>query len=300
MSRRKMLVSLSFLMLATGLPVAAQNVQRGGTDENAAGGAQPTPPRPRFNIDAFIDQFMARDADGDGRLSREELPAAMADRFFAEGDTNGDKFIDRDELKAFIAGVQRYSGRTGSGGIRRGTQEEPGSTDKPPTKPDPVPEPPATRPAEVSEGGLKEPMRSAGQAIKALDGSRFDAASKADDLQRVQALQAALLSAKADLARLPMAPQAKERYGTDDAAYRDALRMQLIKAISESLTLETLIVRGDARACQGSIGRLQAIQKDGHGAFKPPVGRTPEAVRREGGDTRRGGGTARPVPQRQR
>ena len=58
---------------------------------------------------------MQLDRDGDGRLSKEELPERMAG-LMARGDTNHDGFLSRDELIALARsmatqGVERERGR---------------------------------------------------------------------------------------------------------------------------------------------------------------------------------------------
>ena len=51
----------------------------------------------------FIARLMQFDEDGDGKLSREELPPRMAQQMFDRIDTNGDGFLDKEELEQFSA-----------------------------------------------------------------------------------------------------------------------------------------------------------------------------------------------------
>ncbi len=60
--------------------------------------------------------WMRRDADGDGRLSQEELPPRLRQRF-EELDTDGDGFLDQQELAAMRP---RMGGPRGSGSRRPG------------------------------------------------------------------------------------------------------------------------------------------------------------------------------------
>ena len=73
--------------------------------------------------------WMRRDTDGDGRLSQEELPPRMRQRF-EEFDTDEDGFLDQQELAAMRP---RMGGRRGSGSGRPGgggpEGEDPGSGD---------------------------------------------------------------------------------------------------------------------------------------------------------------------------
>jgi hypothetical protein len=66
--------------------------------------------------------FAAADADGDGKLSLEEAPDRMKERF-AEIDSNGDGFIDEEELAASRAARNR------DGGGRPQRPERPADTD---------------------------------------------------------------------------------------------------------------------------------------------------------------------------
>ena len=47
------------------------------------------------------------DRNGDGKLSKDELPARMADRMLQRADTNGDGMIDADELKRMATRSRR-------------------------------------------------------------------------------------------------------------------------------------------------------------------------------------------------
>ncbi len=67
------------------------------------------------HLDEMVARLMQLDRDGDGRLSKEELPERMAG-LMARGDTNQDGFLSRDELIALARsmatqGVERERGR---------------------------------------------------------------------------------------------------------------------------------------------------------------------------------------------
>ena len=63
---------------------------------------------------------MQYDQDGDGRLSRSELPEPMRDRFMERADGNGDGFVDRAELEQMRSRMREEGGpRGGGGGDRR-------------------------------------------------------------------------------------------------------------------------------------------------------------------------------------
>ena len=57
--------------------------------------------RPRQPIDPqqFVDRMMQNDANGDGKLSKDELPPALVERLMERADTNKDGSIDRSDLE---------------------------------------------------------------------------------------------------------------------------------------------------------------------------------------------------------
>ncbi|MDM8541569.1 hypothetical protein QUF90_10830 [Desulfococcaceae bacterium HSG9] len=52
----------------------------------------------------FIERVMNFDADGDGKVSKEEMPKRMQDRLLQRADTNGDGAIDRQEVTKIAEG----------------------------------------------------------------------------------------------------------------------------------------------------------------------------------------------------
>ncbi len=52
--------------------------------------------------------FKRLDADGDGRLTKQELPAGMQQRW-QRMDTDGDGFVDQDEQAVIIQRIQKFS-----------------------------------------------------------------------------------------------------------------------------------------------------------------------------------------------
>ena len=67
-----------------------------------------------------------RDVNGDGRISRDEVPERMG-RLFGRLDANGDGFIDEDELEGMASGMRvgRFLGRDEDGDGRVGRDEVP-------------------------------------------------------------------------------------------------------------------------------------------------------------------------------
>ena len=82
-----------------------------GAGGGAPGGREGGPPRGGFETEKIIARILESDADGDGKLSRDEAPARMADRF-DQMDSNGDGFVDKDEIAA------RFNGRAAGAGDR--------------------------------------------------------------------------------------------------------------------------------------------------------------------------------------
>ncbi len=81
--------TLGLAVLASSTTLALAQPGGGG-----GGGRPGGPPDPQ----QFIDRMMQNDANGDGKLSRDEVPGRFAERMFDNNDANGDGFIDREEL----------------------------------------------------------------------------------------------------------------------------------------------------------------------------------------------------------
>jgi EF hand len=76
------------------------------TQAEAMGG----PPNP----EAMIDRVMENDKNGDGKLSKNEIPRHLA-QMLAGADTNGDGTIDRAEVAACMQGARQGIGGTAGG-----------------------------------------------------------------------------------------------------------------------------------------------------------------------------------------
>ncbi|MBK7404352.1 MAG: hypothetical protein IPJ41_06865 [Phycisphaerales bacterium] len=273
--------ALGLALLAT---IAASAVAQPGGD----GGGRPggfTPPTP----EQFVERMMQNDANGDGKLARDELPGRFADRMFETGDANKDGFLDKAELTE-IAKTMGQGGFGGRGGDRQGG-------------------PGAGGPGAGGAGGpqaggapasFDAHMKSAGRAMRQLRRSGFDDASRQSDLVLIQTIQDSLVGAKARIAEVEMAPQAKKQYGDDKVKYESDFRLNLIQAIMESLALESAVVEGDTAGAKESLEHLLQVQKEGHDAFQKPEdenerpaapGESLPAPRRvRPGDTQKSGG----------
>lgn len=79
------------------------------------GAAAPGRPQGRPNPGQFLDRIMQADADGDGKLSKDEAPERLQRRL--DGwDKNDDGYLDRDELGAGMAEMVRQRGGQGRPG----------------------------------------------------------------------------------------------------------------------------------------------------------------------------------------
>ena len=186
------------------------------------------------NADQIAQLLMRGDKNNDGKLSPEEIPPQLKDRF-ASIDLNKDGFIDQDELVAFAKTQDK------TGNARRGGGQ-----------------------GQNFEGAMKQMNR----GYKALEKSAFDAGSKAQDLANIQMVEAGIVNAKGMISTVKMAPQAKAKYGEDVAKYEADMRAQLLATLTVAMTLENAIIRGDAVEAKTMVSKLDQEQDEGHDMFK--------------------------------
>lgn len=227
------LCALAFAAAGAWMPsaVLAQGGREGGPPPGGERGPSP---------DAFVDRMMENDANGDGKLARDEVTGRFADQMFETGDADKDGFLTREELAAYFESRPRFGQPQPAGG--------PGG------------------PA----GTVDTHMRQAGQAMRALRRSPFSAESREDDLTRIGVIQASLVGAKSVIDPEHMAPQAKAKFGEDKAAYVNAMRREVIRAIRAALELEELIITGDSAGSRAALEKLIAVQREGHEQFQEP------------------------------
>ncbi len=132
----------------------------GGGPPGSPAGGSPGADRGRDRVRAFLRELHEADADGDQRLSRDEAPERIRDRF-DKIDSNGDEFIDMAEVRQVaerMAAGGKGKGKPGKGGAKRLKKKRPGAPDTPAETPVPAPldapggSPPAAE-GEANESG---------------------------------------------------------------------------------------------------------------------------------------------------
>ncbi|MSR34756.1 MAG: hypothetical protein EXS12_08200 [Phycisphaerales bacterium] len=212
-----------------GQAAGQQNGQPRGPGPGQPGGPVATP----ASADQIAQLLMRGDKNGDRKLSPEEIPPQIKDRF-GSIDTNKDGVIDQEELVAFAKTQDK------TGGARRGGQ------------------------GQNFEGAMKQINR----GLKALEKSAVDVDSKAQDLANIQMVEAGIINAKGMISTVKMAPQAKEKYGDDTAKYESDIRSQLLATLTVAMALENAVIRGDSAGAKELIGKLDQEEDEGHEMFK--------------------------------
>jgi hypothetical protein len=235
------LIALSFASIAS----AQQDgtFPPGGPGQGGPGGQQGQGQRPRMDPAQMLERM---DANGDGKLSKDEVPPQLAERMFERADTNKDGMLDKAELEAMAAAGGARGGQGGQGGQRGGQGGAPMNL----------------------EGAMKQMNAS----YKALNASPFDAASKAADLEAVQRLQMSAIGAKGGVGALRMSDAASKQYGGDKAAFEAAYRRKMIETAKVAIELELAILDGKADAAKALVAKLHALEESGHEVFKADEG----------------------------
>jgi hypothetical protein len=204
-------------------------------------------PRPAADPQQFIDRMMGNDANGDGKLSKDELPPPLADRLFERADTNKDGFIDRSELE-----TAAKSGGLGGRGAARGGAGGAGG---------------AGGPANV-EASMKQMNR----AYRTLNASQFTPESRKADLDGIQALQGAIVGAKGGGANLRMSDTAKARFGDDRVKFEAEFRAMMLETLLISIDIERAVLAGDGSKAKELVAKLHGLEEKGHELFQPSEG----------------------------
>jgi hypothetical protein len=215
----------------------------------------------------MVERLMGMDQNGDGKLSRDEMPPMLVERIFERADTNKDGFVERVELEVVAkeGGALRGQGMQGGAG-GRGAEGGP-----------------------AGQGGgrganMEGSMKQANTALRALKGSAIDASTQKADLEAVQRLQMGLVGSKGAIASVPMSDAAKAKFGDDKAAYEKEFRKQILASIMTSFEIEQAILDGDTARAKAGLAKLAATEESGHSLFQRDEGSEKEGGEKAGGE----------------
>jgi hypothetical protein len=207
----------------------------------------------------MVELIMKSDKNGDGKLSRDEMPRELLEEF-AVMDANHDGFVDRAELMAFAKHQEEEYAKMRN---NRASPRVRGAGG-----------------AQSFEGAMKQSNR----GFKGLQDSEFNAESRTQDLENIQAVQLGLVAAKGLCSMVQMSPAAKAKYGDDKAKYLSAMRGELIETLQVAIALEQAVLAGDSKQAKSLFQKLDHEMDEGHEQFK-----TEE-------ENRRGGPPTSPAP----
>ena len=223
--------------------------QQDGTFPPGGPGGQDAPRPGRGGDPAqMVERMMSQDANGDGKLAKDEMPGPLAERIFDRADANKDGFLDKAELEAFAkAGGMR--GGQGAGGAGGGAGAG------------------AARALNM-EGAMK----ALNGAYRALNASAMDASTKAADLEAVQRMQTAIFAAKAGAGTLRMSDAAKAKFGADKAAFEAGFRKAMLETAKLSIELEMAILDGKSAEAKALVKKIHDSEETGHALFQAEEG----------------------------
>lgn len=245
-------------VLALSLTTVALAQQDGTFPPGGPGGQDA--PRRGGDPAQMIERMMQMDANGDGKIAKDEAQGPFAERAFDRADANKDGFVDRAELEAFAkAGGMRGQGGQGGQGGQRGAGGPGGAVNV--------------------EGAMKQ----MNGAYKALSASAFDAASKPADLEAVQRMQMAIFGAKGGAGSLRMSDAAKAKFGEDKAAFEAAYRRKMLESGKLAMELELAILDGKSGEAKALVAKLHQLEETGHELFKADERAGGEGERPAGG-----------------
>jgi hypothetical protein len=206
----------------------------------------------------MVERLMGMDANGDGKLSRDEMPPTLVERIFERADANKDGFVERTELEVFakeggaLRGGGQGAGGQGQGGMGQGGMGRGGAAGGAPNM----------------EGAMKQ----ANGALRALRASALDASTKKADLDAVQRLQMGLVASKGAIAAVPMSDAAKAKFGDDKASYEREFRKTMIASIMSAFEVEQAILEGDSARAKAALQKLHDSEESGHELFQREEG----------------------------
>ncbi|MBX9625025.1 MAG: EF-hand domain-containing protein, partial [Gemmataceae bacterium] len=120
--RRRIVTGLCFAagLVAAASLAGAQPPEGGGKDDKAEAKKGPPKGPPKGGpLEVWIARMMVQDADGDGKLSKDEVTDARLKRLFDEADADKDGKLTRDEL-ADLFGLHGPAALLGPDGFPKG------------------------------------------------------------------------------------------------------------------------------------------------------------------------------------
>lgn len=274
-------LSLSSLALAQQDGTFPPGGNQGGRNQGAPGGAPSQPGQPgqdgqrpgmrggQVDPAQMVERLMNMDQNGDGKLSRDEMPPMLVERIFERADTNKDGFVERTELEVIAKEGGALRGMGGQGG--QGGQGRGGAAGGAPN--------------------MEASMKQANGAFRALRASALDASTQKADLEAVQRLQMGLVASKGAASAVPMSDAAKAKFGEDKAAYEREFRKAMITSIMTAFEIENAILSGNTAAAKAALEKLHESEESGHKLFQKdeggeaaaPAGGTAGGAAAEGG-----------------
>jgi hypothetical protein len=237
------------------VPVLAIAAGAGMVQPERDGGNRPQR-QPGGDPGAFVDRILENDANGDGKISREEMGEGRAARIFDAADANKDDLLDRAELEAFMQ--QRFQNGPGQGRNPNAPDAQaPGGPGGAPAV--------AVPSAEMFHNG----MEVSGRAMRRLNRSEFAEETRMGDLALIQTVQRGLMDAKMSYMQAEVSEEAVAKFAADPAQLRTELRMQLTRALQASLDFEMALLEGDTKSATEFMSKLKNIQGRGHDMFEP-------------------------------
>lgn len=270
-------LSLSSLALAQQDGTFPPGGNQGGRNQGAPGGAPSQPGQPgqdgqrpgmrggQVDPAQMVERLMNMDQNGDGKLSRDEMPPMLVERIFERADTNKDGFVERTELEVIAKEGGALRGMGGQGG--QGGQGRGGAAGGAPN--------------------MEASMKQANGAFRALRASALDASTQKADLEAVQRLQMGLVASKGAASAVPMSDAAKAKFGEDKAAYEREFRKAMITSIMTAFEIENAILSGNTAAAKAALEKLHESEESGHKLFQKDEGG--EAAAPAGGAAAEGG-----------
>ena len=251
--------STALLGLALAATAHAQNPNqdqagRPGQEGGRPGGRQADPSR-------IVDRLMQSDADGDGKVSREEMGEGRFAAVFDQADANGDGFLTEEEISLFIQSRSNRSQRGSQGGGARRPGQAPGGQT-------PTPGGAAAAPSGPSEEAFHDAMERAGRALRGLRRTKFEADTFERDLMALLELEASLMDARKNVKAIPMSPAAKAKFGDDTVAYRRSFQLHMAKAMIATLNCEMAMLEGNAAKAQELVRGILENRNESHDLFE--------------------------------